>query len=165
MSAEAAQADLAASLRSDLNNEFPSVDYSRDFNNPIMLKALLFAARARDKHSKLDNASLSRTKTKQPAAKKAKQQVVGAQNVKGAEPEVGEDMSEWIECIKCQKWRCWRTQAKLPDDDVEWHCALNSDSRFNSCAIDQEASDAQIDVYVEAGAATKAKAKKAATKN
>ena len=46
---------LAASLRSDLNNEFPSVDYSRDFNNPFMLKALLFAARARDQHSKSRN--------------------------------------------------------------------------------------------------------------
>lgn len=97
------------------------------------------------------------TSPKAPKVQKAPKVVKPTSPLKKAANKAGEDMSEWIECMKCQKWRCWRTQAKLPDDDVEWHCALNSDSRFNSCEIEQEASDAQIDIYIEEAAKAKAK--------
>jgi len=97
------------------------------------------------------------TSPKAPKVQKAPKVVKPTSPIKKAANKPGEDMSEWIECMKCQKWRCWRTQTKLPDDDVEWHCALNSDSRFNSCALEQEASDAQIDIYIEDAAKVKAK--------
>ena len=89
MSVEAAQADLAASLRSDLNNEFPSVDYSRDFHNPIMLKALLFAARARDKHSKSRNLAGGSDDRKTKRARLAEARPGG--KGKGAFPGKGKD--------------------------------------------------------------------------
>ena len=42
----------AATLRAELDRDFPDVDYAQDAQNPIMLKALLFAAKARAEHVK-----------------------------------------------------------------------------------------------------------------
>ena len=58
--------DECAQLRAELDRDFPNVDYTEDADNAVMLKALLFAARARQKHMQ------QRAPAKQPDPKKAR---------------------------------------------------------------------------------------------
>jgi hypothetical protein len=62
----------------------------------------------------------------------------------------------WVQCDNCVKWRRVQTSPELLKADVssaachraganalaQWTCALNTDTRFNSCSIPQQADEA-----------------------
>ena len=54
----------------------------------------------------------------------------------------------WTQCDGCSKWR--RRAHAVQDEDAEWQCMDNDDSRYNSCQVQQELSDKEIDRRIEA---------------
>ena len=50
-------------------------------------------------------------------------------------------MKNWVQCEQCAKWRSLAPGLPMPDSSVEWVCAMNPDTSFNSCNYPEEVED------------------------
>ena len=56
--------------------------------------------------------------------------------------------TQFIQCDSCKQWRRVQQQDLDPSSEI-WYCEMNKDSNYNSCSIEQEKPDWEVDEEME----------------